>query len=571
RPLGARKVFAWAAVCALIFVVYGSLVPFGFVAESWAQASEALWEQAFRGTVRRSLTDWATNFALFIPLSFAWMGALYERRQPARNALAALGVMAGCALVSIAVELGQAFLPTRISAWSDFAWNMAGVGAGLAVWLVSGPALSARLDRLAGARALPAHRRLAQLGLAAALPYLVVLAAANGWMSHAWLDTGTAAARAVELSWLPFVYHQDANIITAGISAFKYALLYAPAGALWLPLQLRRPQARPYQGLGIAAWAAVALAALFEASKLLLDGLRPDTGNIVLAALGAAAGWLALYGVLQAAAGRARAPEPESATAAPGIGPVPLETSGMPEESTALPGSAERGGSRRRHRKSGRARRRRRSRPSSHHAYGAGRFDGLRRASLALGALVAASVAVWGVIVFPVGAAILAGALALYGLVLWRMPAAWLVVLPALLPVLDLTPWSGWYYLTELDLFVAVTLAIGLARAAGTPTQVRMPRRIKWPLALFAVSCAVSLAIGILPLQPLDHAAFSGSFSRYAALLPAKALLSALLLIPLAARAIDRGTDVRRLFTAGMALGLLGVCAVAVWERIAYP
>jgi hypothetical protein len=88
---------------------------------------------------------------------------------------------------------------------------------------------------------------------------------------------------------------------------------------------------------------------------------------------------------------------------------------------------------------------------------------------------------------------------------------------------------------------------------------------------LLAVSYLISLAIGLWPLQPIDHAAFTDPFSRYAGLPSAKAFLSALLLIWLALHARERGQDVARFFTTGMLCGLAGVSLVALWERIAYP
>ena len=48
-------------------------------------------------------------------------------------------------------------------------------------------------------------------------------------------------------------------------------------------------------------------------------------------------------------------------------------------------------------------------------------------------------------------------------LLCWR-PALWLFVLPALLPVLDLAPWTGWFFFEEIDLLLLLTVACGYAR-----------------------------------------------------------------------------------------------------------
>ncbi|HET9642222.1 MAG TPA: hypothetical protein VFP68_02435, partial [Burkholderiaceae bacterium] len=36
----------------------------------------------------------------------------------------------------------------------------------------------------------------------------------------------------------------------------------------------------------------------------------------------------------------------------------------------------------------------------------------------------------------------------------FKHPRAWLVALPALLPLIDLAPWSGWFVFEEVDLLV---------------------------------------------------------------------------------------------------------------------
>ena len=59
----------------------------------------------------------------------------------------------------------------------------------------------------------------------------------------------------------------------------------------------------------------------------------------------------------------------------------------------------------------------------------------------------------------------------------WR-PGAWLFWLPALLPLLNFSPWTGWWLVDESDLLVLAVLAGGYARwamDAGVPE-----RRLQW-------------------------------------------------------------------------------------------
>ena len=60
---------------------------------------------------------------------------------------------------------------------------------------------------------------------------------------------------------------------------------------------------------------------------------------------------------------------------------------------------------------------------------------------------------------FPVAGAALTVAMGVYYLLLVRYPLAWLIALPVLIPVLDLTPWSGRLYFNEFDFTILMSLA----------------------------------------------------------------------------------------------------------------
>ena len=48
-----------------------------------------------------------------------------------------------------------------------------------------------------------------------------------------------------------------------------------------------------------------------------------------------------------------------------------------------------------------------------------------------------------------------------WGAAVYRYPSAWLFALPAVLPALNLSPWTGWIGIEELDIFVLATVAAG--------------------------------------------------------------------------------------------------------------
>ena len=185
-----------------------------------------------------------------------------------------------------------------------------------------------------------------------------------------------------------------------------------------------------------------------------------------------------------------------------------------------------------------------------------------------LGALVSLSGALVGVWAYPTANAILALGLALYVALLLRVPAVWLCVLPVLVPILDLTPWSGWFFFEEIDLFVLTTLAVGYWRLSSHPPKLAISSIGMTLLALLGVSYVISLSVGILPLSPFDANAFSNYLSHYNSLRILKGFVWALLLLPLLMRATAQDPNAfSRWFVPGMLLGLCGATLVAWWER----
>jgi PAS domain-containing protein len=85
----------------------------------------------------------------------------------------------------------------------------------------------------------------------------------------------------------------------------------------------------------------------------------------------------------------------------------------------------------------------------------------LLRQTLALGLLLGV---VLSLLDFPRLAPWLGAGLAAYSLLLWRFPYAWLLVMPAVLPILDFAPWTGRFFFDEFDRVMLVTLEQGRLR-----------------------------------------------------------------------------------------------------------
>ena len=181
--------------------------------------------------------------------------------------------------------------------------------------------------------------------------------------------------------------------------------------------------------------------------------------------------------------------------------------------------------------------------------------------------LLGAGIVVSAAGTFPVFPSGLLAFLLVYALLLWRYPCLWLFVLPALLPVFDLAPWSGRFFFAEFDLLILLTLSVRYFRWESRSDQSSVDAGSKWLLWSFLVVTAVSALLGVLPLAPLDANAFADYYSPYNSLRVFKGFLWAFLLLPLVARDLSHADNLRRLFIPGVLAGLGGTVVWSLWER----
>jgi hypothetical protein len=189
-------------------------------------------------------------------------------------------------------------------------------------------------------------------------------------------------------------------------------------------------------------------------------------------------------------------------------------------------------------------------------------------AGLALGAggLVLLGLALAALLDFPRWQLAIGLGLLVYMAVLWFRPPAWLLVVPAALPLLDLAPWTGRFFLDEFDLLMLVTAGVLFLRdrtGHGPPAR-PLSRAL---FGLLAVSVLISGVVGLSPLPPLDANAFTSYWSPYNSLRLAKGFLWGALIYLWVRRAhLDRH-DLARHLAIGMGLGLAGVGLVGAWEH----
>ena len=164
--------------------------------------------------------------------------------------------------------------------------------------------------------------------------------------------------------------------------------------------------------------------------------------------------------------------------------------------------------------------------------------------------------------------------------VAWR-PGIWLLLIPALLPLMNFSPWTGWVVFEEFDLLLLGALAGGYVRLAwpgqmdASATRSEGWRRSIAITALFwllAVHGLVALWRGFADAGGFAFDWFAGYTEALNSLRVFKSLGFALLFVPLLRQAIvhDAALASRRL-AVGMVSGLAVVTLAALWERLAFP
>lgn len=185
---------------------------------------------------------------------------------------------------------------------------------------------------------------------------------------------------------------------------------------------------------------------------------------------------------------------------------------------------------------------------------------------LALIGALSLALALFGAAAFPLWPLALAAGLLLYGGLLWRYPLAWLVLVPAALPLLDFAPWSGRFYFDEFDLLMLATTGVLLLKP-----PVRQAGRVDLLTLLLYLALAAGALLASLgnlfPLAAFDANAFSTYWSPYNSLRVAKGFLWGGLIMLLIRRGGGELPSLGRLLAIGMGIGLLGVSLIGLWER----
>nr|NJM02122.1 VanZ family protein [Desulfobacula sp.] len=136
----------------LLFMIYGSLVPFAFHHMSFSDALVEFRKLRFVSIDHISRIDWATNILLGIPASFLGMATFYRIKGFTANALVALTVFLICFTASLTAEFLQLFFSTRIASVNDIVAQVIGEGFGIFCWFVFGKTLVQAFLHFVGTR-----------------------------------------------------------------------------------------------------------------------------------------------------------------------------------------------------------------------------------------------------------------------------------------------------------------------------------------------------------------------------------------------------------------------------------
>ncbi len=413
------------------------------------------------------------------------------------------------ALLGLVLELLQLLLVSGVTQGASVLIRGAGLAAGAFVG-----------QQIRAHGLLPVAHLVRRLAVPLSPFYLLSLLAISGWFAREMLGSAAALARFDTVQLIPFYFHYFTSEPVAMASLLANLLMYAPLGLYTWARHATVPRGRR-RGISLAATGGALLALPIELSKLWLAGKHPDFTNLLIAAAGAAlshalATWMARV-----------------STQGHQVSEVPAMAA------AAVPTAQAAGGAR--------------AKPPSLHQLAA---------LLAFGALAA------GLVLHPLAVPWVVPLLLAYGILLWRYPWSWLLLLPMLLPVLDLAPYAGRLLLDEFDLLILATLGLGYWRHMAGPPAPWANGSYRYAAILLLVSGVIATGLGLRPLLDGAPASLASSHSALEPLLVAKGLFWALLLIPLLRRIpADELARARQWLITGLAAGLTLLGLVVAWER----
>lgn len=297
RPSAALRIlqpwwFAVATAGVMLFIAYGSFVPFEYQPREWGDATVAFQAAMGRWAEPPSRSDFAANVALGVPLGFCLLGAVrVDRRGWWLTAAVGVVVVLAGALFAAVVEFGQLYFPGRVCSGSDVLAQGVGAAVGVLGWLIAGGWLTGKVRRAFDADAV--RRSTAPL----LIGYAVLLLVAETLPLDLTASPKALAERLkTATTWVPLgeLFDRpdgtpDRDLKTA-VNWCEVFALYLPAGLLLagLPGKFGTVNGFPrVVGLGLLA------AVVLEGCQVLVMSRHPSASDVLAGGLGVTAGWVA--------------------------------------------------------------------------------------------------------------------------------------------------------------------------------------------------------------------------------------------------------------------------------------
>lgn len=161
-----------------------------------------------------------------------------------------------------------------------------------------------------------------------------------------------------------------------------------------------------------------------------------------------------------------------------------------------------------------------------------------------------------------------------FALLVFYRPSLFLVIIPALAPLIGFAPWTGWITFEELDLLILASATGGYARCAFD-ANTNPPQRTSFLLIVLALlmslSVLVSMARGFSDAGGFVFGWFQGYDGAMNSVRIGKSFFLAFLLLPLIILQTNTPeSNVSRKLALGCAIGLSAASLAALWERLAF-
>ncbi len=355
----------------------------------------------------------------------------------------------------------------------------------------------------------------------ALLPYILLVVSINGWLGGDWIALDSAIQKFKETQFLPFYYFYYTTETEALVSLLSNIGTYMPVGIWFWIKDFINPVYKKNSVIWVGIVAAI-LAIIVESGKLFLEAKHVDPTDVLIAFVASSASY-SLLNRIQRLLNQTNASLQKQDY-------IKLSSHQVRSNDKAY--------------------------TSKMHLFFAG---------------VLALFIIYQIFYYPLGPVLLAIGLMLYCYWLYKNSLIGFFIVPALLPVLDFTPWTGRFYFDEFDLVILCTITLLIIQPLLPLVFVKRIKMVDLIIvSLFLFLICVSCIVGLTPLADPDINSFSNYYSKYNAIRVSKGFLYALLLSPFLIKVFQDNKG-RRFFSAGLLTGLAGTDFYAIFERWIFP